>query len=178
MEKGDILIPVNISFEDYEINNIKFNELNDVLSCINQNYDNIKALGRSAPLDIEDIKQRYIETLINSMEFFCGIYYKKVLIGILKGRIEVKNLNELWLLSLILNKEYRQNGLGSKILKHVEEYFESSYSIEKLCAVIIEGNNDGQRFWKKNDYILNRITRGNNINEPGIVIMEKKNKNI
>lgn len=172
------MIPVNISFENYEIKNIKFDELYDVLYCINQSNDNMKALGRSSPLSIEDIKQRYIETLTNSMEFFCGIFCDHILIGIIKGRIEVKSLNELWLLSLILIEEHRKKGLGSKILKYVEEYFESSYSVEKLCAVIMEDNEYGQRFWKKNDYILNRITRGNNSNVPGIVIMEKKNKYI
>lgn len=170
------MIPVNISFEDYEITNIKYEDLNDVLNCINQNHENIKALGRSTPLSMENIRQRYMETLINSMEFFCGIYFKKQVVGILKGRIEVKSLNELWLLSLLLTEEHRQKGLGSKILKYTEEYFESSYCVEKFCVVIMEGNNEGQRFWKRNNYMLNRITRGNNINEPGIVIMEKKSK--
>lgn len=170
------MIPVNISFENYKIRNIKFSELEEVVECINQNEDNIKALGRTEAFSIEDIKQRYIETLVNSMEFFCGIYYCDRLIGILKGRIEIKTAKELWILSLLLLEEYRKNGLGTKILYYFQKHFEERYAIDKIWAVMIEGNEWGQRFWFNNNFTINRITRSSKEKEPGIVVMEKKNK--
>jgi ribosomal protein S18 acetylase RimI-like enzyme len=151
------LLPVNIEIEDYMIKNIDIKDLPKVLVCVNQDEESIKSLGRGNEFTIEDIKQRYMETLVSTLDFFCGIYYKKDLIGILKGRIENKNIRELWILSYILLKEYRNNEIGSSILSEFEKYFFYSFSIDSIFVLTTENNLRGQKFWIKNQYEKKRI---------------------
>lgn len=169
------MIPINIDCGGIVVRNIEMNELDLVLDCVNESSDNLQALGRKSEISIEDLKQRYIETLINSMEFFCGIYQNNVMIGIIKGRIENKNPKELCILSFVLLKKYRRKGMGSRVIGCFEKYFESNYSIKNFCAMVMKDNLVAQRFWVKNHYKLTRITQGVTLKEEmGISIFEKK----
>lgn len=169
------MIPINICNNDIIIKNIEANELKQVLECVNESADNYKALGRDKPMTCDEIEQRYLESLMNSLEFFCGIYLNNKIIGIIKGRIENKNDRELWLLSYLFLEKYRKMGNGTKVLKIFEEYFLDNYSINKFCILIMENNENAQSFWAKNGYLLTRVTKlaeKNNFSE--MVILEKK----
>lgn len=171
---GDFVIPVKISFNDINIKNIELTELNIVLTCINESENNYGALGRNNPMTYNEIEQRYIESLMNSLEYFCGIYLDNTLIGIIKGRIENKNEKELWILSYLFFKKYRSSGNGTKILKCFEEHFYYNYSIKKFCILIMENNEQGQKFWTKNEYKIARITKAANLNKISeMMILEK-----
>ena len=171
---GDNLIPVKISVNDIEIRNIEKSELNEVLLCVNESEDSFSVLGRTKPFTYNDIEQRYLETLISSLEFFCGVYLNGSIIGIIKGRIESKNCNELWILSFLLSGKYRGKGMGSNVLEAFENYFLHNYSIEKFCVLTYENNKRSHEFWKKNNYKLARITKTSNEVELSMVIFEKK----
>jgi GNAT superfamily N-acetyltransferase len=167
-------MPVNIINGDIIIRNIEKEDLIDALRCVNQSDESVVAMGRASLFTIEEIHQRYIETLINSMEFFCCIEYKGIAIGILKGRLESKNPNELCLTSLILLEEYRGLGLGSKILKSVEEYFSNNFCVDKFYSLIMENNKRARQFWVNNKYKIARITMGlEEIGSPGMIILDK-----
>lgn len=167
-------MPVNIINGDIAIRNIEKPDLNEVLRCVNQSDESVVAMGRASIFSLEEIHQRYLETLINSMEFFCCIEYREIAIGILKGRLESKNPNELCLTSLILLEEYRGLGLGTKVLESVEEYFSSKFSVNKFYALIMEDNNRAQQFWLNNNYKIARVTRGvEEIGGPGMVVFNK-----
>ncbi|MDF2673940.1 MAG: family N-acetyltransferase [Clostridiales bacterium] len=171
-------MPVNIINRDIAIRNIEKEDLNDVLRCVNQSDESVVAMGRASIFSLEEIHQRYLETLINSMEFFCCIEYKEFAIGILKGRLESKNPNELCLTSLILLEEYRGLGLGTKILQSVEEYFSSKFFVNKFYALIMENNNRAQQFWINNNYKIARVTLGvEEIGSPGMIILDKYRSN-
>jgi ribosomal protein S18 acetylase RimI-like enzyme len=151
------LLPVNIEIEDYMIKNIDIKDLPKVLVCVNQDEESIKSLGRGNEFTIEDIKQRYMETLVSTLDFFCGIYHKGDLIGIMKGRIENKNKIELWILSYILLIEYRNNSIGSNVLGAFENYFYYNFSIDNIFVLTTENNIRGQKFWIKNNYEKKRV---------------------
>jgi GNAT superfamily N-acetyltransferase len=150
-------MPVNITNGDIAIRNVEKEDLNEVLRCVNQSNESFVVMGRASLFSIEEIYQRYLETLINSMEFFCCIEYKGIAIGILKGRLESKNPNELCIMSLILLEEYRGLGLGSKILKSVEEYFSNNFCVCKFYALIMENNKRARQFWINNKYKIARV---------------------
>lgn len=153
------LIPIYLQLDNYIIKNIDSNDIMKVVNCVNQDMESYVSLGRGSEFSIEDIKQRYIETLASTMDFFCGIYSSNELIGILKGRIENKSSTELWILSYILLKEYRNNKIGSYILNRLEDYFIYSYSVKNIYVLAIETNQKGQNFWINNKYIKKRIIK-------------------
>ena len=141
---------------------------------MNESRDNLKSLGRDEEFTFEDIKQRYLETLISSLEFFCGIYYNSRIIGIIKGRIENKLKKELFIQSFILLSDFRMQGIGSRTLREFERYFYDSFYIDRYCALVMNKNSNGQKFWSRNNYHLARITQSTNeIADEGIMILEK-----
>lgn len=167
-------MPVNIINGDITIRNIEKEDLKEVLRCVNQSNESFNSMGRNSLFTKEEIHQRYLETLINSMEFFCCIEYKSIQIGILKGRLESKNPNALCIMSLILLEEYRGLGLGSKILEYAEDYFSNYISVNKFYALIMENNSRAIHFWTKNNYKIARVTMGvEEIGSPGMIILDK-----
>jgi hypothetical protein len=68
------LLPIKITIEDMTIKNIEYKDIMDVYKCVNQSEESLKSLGRDDMFSLKEIEQRYLETLVNSLEFFCGIY--------------------------------------------------------------------------------------------------------
>jgi len=144
------MIPINILKEDLVIRSITKRDLDNI-------YKLIKDLNQNEHLVIQDelnydyIKSRYIETLANSMEYFCIIQKGSDLIGFLKGRLEQKNILESWLMALYLKKEYDNN--KDLVLTTFEEYLEYIYNVNRFNVVI---NEESRGFWIKNGYVFNR----------------------
>lgn len=171
------MMPINISIDDIVIRNLENSELVGAYKCIDQKDENFRALGRTSKFSFDDIKQRYLETLINSLEFFCGIFCKDNIIGIIKGRMEVENHKELCLLSFILLDEYRGYGIGSRILSAFEDYFHYNFSVNKYCAMIMYNDKRINDFWIKNGYEVKRVTKSTGSDfSMGMMILEKGRK--
>jgi RimJ/RimL family protein N-acetyltransferase len=171
------MIPVNVKKENFIIRNIEASDLKAVLNCINEAEENFKTLGRDISLDYYELEQRYLESLMNSLEYFCGIYFEEKLIGIVKGRIENRAEEELWILSYLLLQEYRNKGIGTKILKGIEEYFHLNYSIDKYCILILDSNKKGLKFWMNNNYLISRKTNSLGLeNGSEMIILDKMYK--
>lgn len=167
------MMPIEINKEDILIRNLENNELLDVFKCISQSQDNLKALGRDCGLSFEDIKQRYLETLISSMDYFCGIFYKGKIIGFIKGRLENKNKYELYILSFLIIEEFRGIGLGTKVLTLFEEYFYSNLSTRVFYVMIIDKS--AYHFWEKNGYTIKRAVKGSQgFDLKSMIILEKE----
>lgn len=150
------MIPVHIEDNNIIIRNIESNELSQVINCINETKSNFIKLGMISQINYEEITQRYLESLMNSLEYFCGIFMNEALIGIIKGRIENKFDKELYILSFLLLQKYRGNGFGSNLLKVFEKYFAINFSIYKFNILVNINNKAGENFWLKNGYSFSR----------------------
>jgi RimJ/RimL family protein N-acetyltransferase len=171
------MIPVNIKKGNLLIRNIETRDLRVVLDCINEAEENFKTLGRNISLDYYELEQRYLESLMNSLEYFCGIYIEEKLIGIIKGRIENRAEEELWILSYLLLNEYRNKGIGTKALKAIEEFFHLNYAIDKYCILILDTNKKGLKFWMNNHYIISRKTNSLGLDKGReMIILDKQYK--
>ncbi|MCX7883858.1 MAG: GNAT family N-acetyltransferase [Caloramator sp.] len=170
------MISIEIVNDNYIIRNIKVEDLNDALYCINHSEENFKTFRKDNRLTYNDIMERYLESLTNSLEFFCGIFIKEKLIGIIKGRIENNIQNELWMMSIIILKKFRMRGLGTSILKSIEEYFFNNYSVNIFCALVEDENISGKHFWDKNNYKMLRTIKGMISNNKNMVIYKKEIK--
>lgn len=83
------MIPIRIKNEKLTIKSINKKDLSNLYNLIRElNYS--KNLYQDSNLSFDYIKNRYIETLINSMEYFCGIFSKNELVGFLEGKVRSK----------------------------------------------------------------------------------------
>jgi len=98
--------------------------------------------------------EKFVEYYLNECEIFLKVEILNKLIGILKGRVEFKNPNEVWLNYIFLNQENRNLGLGSRILKEIIGYFGKDFGIINFFVKIEEDNFITFDFWKKNKFFI------------------------
>lgn len=145
------MLPINIVKNELVIKVVTDVELDPICNIINESKENIRVLGVKHNIDYYYLKDRYVESLANSMEYFCSIYYKQNLIGFLKGRLENREVLESWLMLLLIKNDSRNKGIGTIVLKEIESYFKNNFNVKKF-NVILKGTIDTNKFWFKNGY--------------------------
>jgi len=115
----------------------------------------------------EELKERFLEYYLSENEFFIKLLKENELLGILKGRVEFKNPNEVWINSIVLNKKYRGMGIGSTILEALLNYFHSSFGIKNFFSSICAHNEAGMKFLLKNKFKLLRIAKNCSVTDSG-----------
>jgi len=168
------MIPVKIINGEITITNIEHGSLQSVLKCINESYESRLAMGRESELSYKDVEERYMETLLSTLEFFCGIYIEDEFAGIIKGRLENKNKVELWILSFILMEKYRNKGIGTRVVEYLEDYFSASYNVSDYYVIVTQANKQGRDFWVSRGYSVVRVAKDIYENQLGTIIYEKR----
>lgn len=133
------MFDIKIDFEDIRISCININDIVTAQKWLSvQNSIDTCSQNNINP---DDFFERYLESLISEGEIFLKICKNSKLIGLLKGRIEFKNPNEVWFQYLFLSKEYRHNGIGSKIISNLCSNF-AQKNFFNLFFALVEGNDD------------------------------------
>lgn len=170
------MIPVKIVNEDITITNIEHGRLYSVIECVNESFESRLAMGRESELSYRDVEERYMETLLSPLEFFCGIYVEEKFTGIIKGRLENKNRVELWMLSFILMEKYRNKGIGTRVIEYLEDYFFKSFNVSDYYVIVTQANKSGRDFWVSRGYSMARVAKDIYENQQGTIIYEKRRK--
>ncbi|MGE5633101.1 MAG: GNAT family N-acetyltransferase [Caulobacteraceae bacterium] len=153
---GDKMLTLNVESNDLIFTDIKKENLKDVLALYNQNEQNIYATGIDGQLSLKDIREKYLEVLVNSHEFFTGIFIKDncgeniqtKMIGVVKGRIDYENSEEAWISSLIIDSRYQRRGMGTKTVNKLINLLNQSYDVRRVFIGIISRNEVGSFFWQ------------------------------
>lgn len=130
-------------------------DLDEVLKLYNQNEINMYATGIDRAMSLKDITQKYLEVLVNSHEFFVGIFVNdhestiSNMIGVIKGRIDYDNNKEAWISSLLIDYSFQRKGIGSNAVNYLIERLRRIYGIKSVLIGTLSGNIIGKRFWNK-----------------------------
>lgn len=143
MKRGEVMLEVQIEFDDIKICNIEEEDLFKIQKWMEK--DNVFL---DEERDIVELKERFLESYVSDCEFFSKIERNNELIGILKGRLEFKNPNELWIWFFYLDEIYKSTDLGSIIIEELTNYFSEEYGIDMFFTRIIKDNGDNITFWK------------------------------
>ena len=145
------MLDVDIKIEDISISSVEKNDLVYLhewfrtQSMYTKNIDEVS-------LSKKELHERYLEYYLSENEFFLKVIRGDKLIGILKGRLEFKNPNEMWYLWFLLDYEFRGKGIGKKIIKNSMNYFYSEYCIDNFYCIEIISNIRTIKFWKDNGF--------------------------
>ncbi len=146
---------------NYQLDNLIFKDITkddfvNVLNLYNQNDNNIYATGIDRRMSIEDINEKYLEVLVNSHEFFTGIFADEDgilhLIGVIKGRIEYENSEEAWISSILVDNGYQRQGIGTRSVLALIDVLNKSYDVKRFFIGIIAGNSIGMNFWQNLEF--------------------------
>lgn len=153
------MLYVSMHFEDIDILNIEREDLIYAHKWLDLQKPHIK-FTEQGWLTLKDLNERYLESYVSENEFFLKILNKKNFSGILKGRVEYKNPNEMWFWFFILDSGLHEKGIGSKIVKQSIDYFVNEYSIDNFYTVVIVEDAAYLKFWRKNGFKVLRLSKG------------------
>lgn len=147
------MLTLNIQLDNLIFRDITKEDLNDVLDLYNQNEQNIYATGIDRRMSLEDINEKYLEVLVNSHEFFTGIFTRVgtglQMVGVVKGRIDYENSDEAWISSILIDNRYQRLGIGTKAVDSLIDLLNKSYDVKSFYIGLISGNDIGRYFWQK-----------------------------
>jgi RimJ/RimL family protein N-acetyltransferase len=176
------MLTMNLEMENLSFEDVTQESLEDLLKLYNQNEINIYATGIDRPMSLQDIKQKYLEVLVNSHEFFACIFIRdphsteRKMIGVVKGRIDYDNNEEAWISSILIDSSFQNNGIGTKVVRATIKMLRDTYDIKTVLIGILSGNGIGRGFWNKMgfNYIrtIEQYIKLNNKNED-FIIMKK-----
>ncbi len=148
-----MLTLLNIQIDNLVFKDITKEDLGNVLDLYNQNEQNIYATGIDRTMSLEDINEKYLEVLVNSHEFFTGIFLKKDasfrMVGVIKGRIDYENSEEAWISSILIDNSCQRMGIGTKAVAALTDMLNKSYDVKRFYIGLISGNGIGKCFWQK-----------------------------
>lgn len=138
------MLEVELRFDDIDISNIKKRNLPKI-----QRWMISQKQFVNDETDLQELEERFLESYISECEFFLKINKRNELIGIIKGRIEFKNPNELWIWSFYIDDKYRTTNLNNEIIEELLNYFSKEYGIDVFYTRIIKNDEEGLSFWNK-----------------------------
>ncbi len=144
------MLTLNLEAEDFIFRDIKKEELDLVLKLYNESEESMFATGIDRRLSIDDMREKYLEVLINSHEFFIGIFTKddSNMIGIIKGRIDYSNSDEFWISSFLIGRNYRNGGVGKRCINAFIVFMSKTYDVKTVYTGVILSNTGGLVFWE------------------------------
>lgn len=150
---------IDLEIKDINIISIEEADLNDVYQLI-KNED--------VYFDNAYFYERFLEYYFSECEFFLKINRYKQLIGVIKGRVEFKNPNEVWISYFLLDNKLRNRGIGSNIIKYLTNYFIKECGIVNFYVNVNKTNFDALDFWLNNSF--SKIDFHDDVNENNIIL--------
>ncbi|MHC6179026.1 GNAT family N-acetyltransferase [Clostridium sp. JNZ X4-2] len=165
------MLDVEIRLRDVEISNVYQQDLIGI-----KKWMEMKKTFAEEERNLDKLTERFLESYISECEFFLKIKKREELIGILKGRIEFKSQNELWIWFFYLDKIYKDSDLGNVIIKELMGYFSKEYDAAVFFTRIIKNEIENLNFWKQMGFsVVRRVKNFYNINNRymDMIIMRK-----
>lgn len=148
------MLNVELRFDDIYISSIKKGNLPQI-----QKWMTLQKQFVDDDMGLQELKERFLESYISECEFFLKIDKGNELIGIIKGRMEFKNPNEVWIWSFYIDDKYKNTNIGSKTIEELLNYFSEEYGIDIFYTRIIKNDKDNLRFWKTMGYKPIRVVK-------------------
>lgn len=145
------MLDVNIKIEDISVSGVEKKDLIYLHKWFERQFEYTENIDKSS-LSAAELNERYLEYYLSENEFFLKVTLCDKLIGVLKGRVEFKNPNEMWYIWFILDYKYREKGIGKKIIKTSMNYFYSEYCIDNFYCIETMSNSRAIKFWRDNGF--------------------------
>lgn len=148
------MIDIEITFKDINVSNIEKKDLPQIhtwMKLENQFIDKEN--------NLKDLNERFLESYISECEFFLKITKGNTLIGIIKGRLEFKSLNEMWIWFFYLNDKYQSTGLNYDIINELMNYFSEEYDVSIFFTRLLNNDHENVNFWKDIGFRIVRMVK-------------------
>ena len=147
---------IDIKFDDVSIMSVEKQDIFKIEKWINdQQFFNIDA-GKN--YGIKEFYERYLEYYMSEGEYFLKVLCGGELIGIIKGRIEFKNPNEVWIMCYLIEFALYEDDISTIIIKEFLKHLYENYGISNFYTLVSAKNHAMLKLWKNNNFEINRVT--------------------
>lgn len=147
---------IDIVSDGISIMNVDKEDILEIQEWINNqrvfNIDAIKNYG------IKEFYERYLEYYVSEGEYFLKVLCGSELIGIIKGRIEFKNPNEVWIMCYLLEFKLYGTNIFNLIINEFLKHLYENYGIRNFYTFASVNNHEMLELWKNNNFEVSRVT--------------------
>ena len=147
---------IDIVFDDVSILSVDKEDITQIEGWINSQQVFNSEAGKNYV--IKDFYERYLEYYVSEGEYFLKILCGDELIGIIKGRIEFKNPNEVLIMCYLLEYRLYEDDISTKIINEFLKHLYKNYGIYNFYTFVSSKNHDMLKLWKKNNFEISRVT--------------------
>ncbi|GCD09160.1 GNAT family N-acetyltransferase [Clostridium tagluense] len=166
---------IDIMFDDVSIMSVEKEDITKIEDWINSKQGfNIDA---SQDYGIVDFYERYLEYYVSEGEYFLKVLRDSELIGIIKGRIEFKNPNEVWIMCYLIELGLCDVDVATKIIDEFIKHLYKNYGIRNFYTFVSADNKGMMKIWKNNNFEISRVTSNFleiNSKDKDILILKKE----
>ena len=166
---------IDIVFDDVSIMSVEKEDIFKIDKWINsQQVFNIDA---GQDYGIMEFYERYLEYYVSEGEYFLKVSRGSELIGILKGRIEFKNPNEVWIMCYLIEYSLYNVDISTIIINEFLKHLFKNYGIRNFYTFVSADNQGMLKFWKNNNFEISRVTSNFlkiDSNDKDILILKKE----
>lgn len=147
---------IDIVFDDVSIMSVEKEDIINIEKWINnQQVFNIDARKNYG---IKEFYERYLEYYVSEGEYFLKVLCGNEIIGIIKGRIEFKNPNEVWIMCYLMEFRLYDADISSTIINEFLKHLYKNYGICNFYTFVSANNLRMLKLWKSNNFEVSRIT--------------------
>lgn len=146
---------IDIKFDDISIMSVEKEDIFKIENWINnQQVFNIDAQKNYG---IKEFYERYLEYYVSEGEYFLKVLCGSEFIGIIKGRIEFKNPNQVWIMCYLI--EFRlYDDMFATIINEFLKHLYKNYGIRNFYTFVSANNHGMLKLWKNNNFEISRVT--------------------
>ena len=170
---------IDIVCDDVSIISVEKEDITKIENWINSQ----QAFNKDAGQDygIKEFYERYLEYYVSEGEYFLKVLCASELIGIIKGRIEFKNPNEVWIMCYLIEYKLYDVDISTTIINEFIKHLYKNYGIRNFYTLVSADNYAMLKLWKNNNFEISRVTSNfleiNSENKDIVILKKELNMN-
>lgn len=154
--RGVNMFNIDIMFDDVSITSIEREDITKIEEWINKQQ--VFSMEADHDYGIKEFYERYLEYYVSEGEYFLKVMRESELIGIIKGRIEFKNPNEVWIMCYLVELKFCDADSSATIINEFIKHLNKNYGICNFYTFVSVDNHNMLKLWKANNFEVSRVT--------------------
>jgi RimJ/RimL family protein N-acetyltransferase len=151
------MFDIKFQIGDIEVESVEEEDINEIYNWFKAESSYLDE-NKHEEISENQFCDRFVEYYLSECEFFIKVMICDELIGMIKGRIEFINPNNVWFGYILISEECRNKGIGTTILNSIINYFNTDFGIFNFSTRLRETNMKSLNFWKKSGFIVTQLT--------------------
>lgn len=167
------MFDIDIKFNDICIKSIQEEDVHKLKKWFISQHMDLKYY-----IDFNDLYERFLEYYMSECEFFLEINKHENLSGILKGRIEFKSKNMVWISCFCVNEDFIDKDEQKFILENMLDYFCKSFGVSCFLTGVAQSEKNTIRIFREVNFKVIRINKEfytNYKDKEDLIILQKIN---